>query len=139
MERGERTRAWLQGGDDPDSYSSDPYDETAEALLAMGRLATSRLVPIRIHEFRRLIEADMRSQRFGDHQVFREWLRRSELGPHALAEAFLDETERGRYMRAMAPLRAFISKEERSEILRSVAFGHGLGTRSARDKKRNAE
>lgn len=138
MERGERTRGWLQGGD-PDSYGSDPYDETAEALLAMGRLAISRLDPVHIREFRRLIEADMRSQRFGDHQVFREWLRRLELGPHALAEAFLDETERGRYMRAMAPLRAFISKAERSEILRRVAFGHGLGNAFGARRNANAE
>ena len=125
MELAERTLAWLRGGD-PETDGADPYDETADALLAMGRLAANRLDPERIGEFRRLLEAEMRPGRFGDHPVFREWLRRANLGPDALANALLDRTERGRYMRSMAPLRAFVSREERFEILRSIAREHGF-------------
>ncbi len=137
MELAERTLAWLRGAD-PETDGADPYDETADALLAMGRLAAERLDPERIGDFRRLIEAEMRPGRFGDHPVFREWLRRADLGPDALANALLDCTERGRYMRSMAPLRAFVSKEERFDILRGVAREHGYGERPAR-RSANAE
>lgn len=137
MELAERTLAWLRG-DDPETDGADPYDETADALLAMGRLAADRLSPERIDEFRRLLEAEMRPGRFGDHPVFREWLRRADLGSDALSNALLDRTERGRYMRSMAPLRAFVSREERVEILRGVARKHGLAERSAR-RSANAE
>ena len=131
MELAERTLAWLRGGD-PETDGADPYDETADALLAMGRLAAERLDPERLGEFRRLLEAEMRPGRFGDHPVFREWLRRADLGPDALANALLDRTERGRYMRSMAPLRAFVSREERFDILRGVAREHGFADRPTR-------
>lgn len=133
MDRGEQIWAWLRGGTEPQNDGDALYDETAEALLIMGRLAARRLEPTRLLEFRRLIEADMRSDRFGDHPVFREWLRRVDLGPDSLAEVLEEGTERGRYMRSMAPLRAFVSREERSEILRSVARAHGLSARDSRE------
>jgi hypothetical protein len=137
MDRAERTLTWLRGGA-PEADRADPYDETADALLAMGRLAARRLVPERIGEFRRLLKDEMAPGRFGDHPVYREWLRRVDLGPTALADAFLDRTERGRYMRSMAPLRAFVSREERTEILRTIARERGLGD-SASKQSANAE
>jgi hypothetical protein len=68
----------------------------------------------------------MRRGHVGDHPVLKEWLRLAELGPEAMRKMLLDETERGRYMRSMAPLRAFISADERIEILRAVARKRGI-------------
>jgi hypothetical protein len=119
----------LASGRRPRTDGADPYDETADALLVMGRLAAQRLDPERISEFPRLLESEMRAGRFGDHPVFAEWLRRADLGPDALTNALLDCTERGRYMRSMAPLRIFDSKEERFEILRGIARKHGFADR----------
>lgn len=125
MERGQRILNWLRGAK-PESDGADPYDETAEALLQMGRLAATRLDADNIGAFRHAIQIEVEQRGFGYHPVFREWLRLTDVGPEAVRRMFRDETERGRYMRSMAPMRPFVSRRERAEILRAVARRHGL-------------
>ena len=43
------------------------------------------------------------------------WLAIIDSGAEATAALLTDETEDGRYMRAVAPLRALVTKEERDE------------------------
>lgn len=74
---------------------------------------------------------------FGYHPIFREWLRLTDAGPDAVRRILCDDTERGRYMRSMAPLRQFISRGERADILRAVARRHGLAEKE-RDRRRAA-
>ena len=135
MERGRRVLTWLRGGE-PASDGADPYDETAEALLEMGRLAATRLDADRIIAFRIAIQTEVARHGFGYHPIFREWLRLTDAGPEAVRKILCDDTERGRYMRSMAPLRQFISRGERADILRAVARRHGLEWSENRESER---
>jgi hypothetical protein len=135
MERERRILIWLRGGE-PESNGADPYDETAEALLEMGRLAATRLDAEHIGAFRIAIQAEVARHGFGYHPIFREWLRLTDAGPDAVGRTLCDDTERGRYMRSMAPLRQFISRGERADILRSVARRHGLDWTENREAER---
>jgi hypothetical protein len=135
MERGQRILNWLRGGR-PESDGADPYDETAEALLEMGRLAATRLDANTLGAFRNAIELEVEQRGFGYHPIFREWLRLTEAGPEAVRRMFRDDTERGRYMRSMAPMRPFIDRRERVETLRAVARRHGLDSVENRESER---
>jgi hypothetical protein len=101
-----------------------PYDEIAQRILAMGRLAADRLDPLTLQEFRtRVIER--RAQY--DHPVLREWLRLADEGPDAVRRMLRDETEFGRYMRSMVSLRGLVSREERDEFFRATTSNEDHG------------
>lgn len=99
-----------------------PYDDIAERILEMGRLAAARLAPDTLADFRARIE-ERRARE--DHPVLREWLRLVDEGPDAVAAMLRDRTEFGRYMRSMAPLRGLVSREERDDFFAARALDHG--------------
>ncbi len=101
----------LRGMTPEESADRFPYDEIAERILEMGRLAAERLDSTALADFRTRIETRRARE---DHPVLREWLRLIDDGPHAVAAMLRDRTEFGRYMRAMAPLRGLVSREERA-------------------------
>jgi len=94
--------------------SQPPYDEIAERILKMGRIVATRIDSTRVAQFR----LDIERQRIavGDHKYYRDWLAIVDAGAESLARAFLDESERGRYLRAVAPMRAFVTQDERDTI-----------------------
>jgi hypothetical protein len=80
----------------------------------MGRIAAARVNAQTLEAFRNDIE---RQREFlGDQPYYREWLQRIDDGPGVVAALFADESEYGRYMRAVAPLRAFVTRQERDDI-----------------------
>ena len=93
-------------------------DEVGQARLACGQLAASRLTPENVDCFRELLLADVATH--GKHPVLLEWLRPLAAGFETLRAALTDSSVFGRYLRSMAPLRAFISEDERVTILRST-------------------
>jgi hypothetical protein len=99
----------------PEDAARYPYDEIAQRILAMGRLAAERLDPAALQEFRTRIV--LRRAKY-DHPILREWLRLADDGPDAVRRMLCDETEFGRYMRSMVSLRGLVSREERDAFFR---------------------
>lgn len=121
-------RPWYnQGRMDPHSTSkaADPgvnfsttdqlaYDDIAKRILQMGRLAAARLDADAIRRFQQ--DIDRQRALMGDQPYYREWSDIIRRGSSAIAAILLDESERGRYLRAVVPLRAFVSRAERDWI-----------------------
>ena len=100
------------------SYRENPYGEDviANRLYRLARLAAKRVTLESLSQFRALVE---RSRNFhGNYPYFKNWLMVCDAGPDALISLLTDPTEHGRYMRSVAPLRAFVTKEERDEYFR---------------------
>jgi hypothetical protein len=91
-----------------------PYDEIDTHILTMGRIAAARVNAQTLAAFRNDIEHQREA--VGDQPYYREWLQRIDDGPNAVAALFVDESQHGRYMRAVAPLRASVTREERDDI-----------------------
>ena len=116
--------------------AKDPYgeDEIANRLYLLGRLAATRITADRIERFREWIEASR--LRLGDYPYFKRWLAICSAGPDAIAAVFRDTTEYGRYMRAVATFRPFVSQQERdvffqpSQVARKTANSWTVSTRS---------
>lgn len=104
----------------PETAARYPYDEIAQRILAMGRLAAERLDLGTLQEFRTRI-VQRRAQY--DHPVLREWLRLADDGPDAVRRMLCNETEFGRYMRSMVSLRGLVSREERNAFFRDDSVG----------------
>jgi hypothetical protein len=88
-----------------------PYDEIDTRILAMGRIAAARVNEQTLAAFRNDIERQREA--VGDQPYYCEWLQRINDGARAVAALLADESQYGRYMRAVAPLRAFVTREER--------------------------
>jgi hypothetical protein len=84
--------------------------------LAMGRLAAERLSLERIAEFRRFIERAQ--ERHGESEYLRLWIDIVDRGPEALREVLAEPSERGQVLRSAISFRAFVTKDERDEIVR---------------------
>jgi hypothetical protein len=80
-------------------------------ILLLVRIAASRLDDATLPRFR--TEIERRIALYGDRPYFREWLAVAAHGPGAVRELLLDPSEHGRYMRAVAPVRALVTREER--------------------------
>ncbi len=80
-------------------------------ILVLARLAAARLDDATLPVFRSEIERRMAL--YGDRPYFQEWLAVADHGPQAVREMLLDRSEHGRYMRAAAPVRALVTREER--------------------------
>lgn len=91
-----------------------PYDEVDTRILTMGRIAASRLNDQTLAAFGKDIERQRRL--VGDQPYYREWLRLVAAGPSVVAAMLVDESQRARYMRSVAPLRAFVTRQERDDI-----------------------
>src|SRR2546423_10677564 len=91
-----------------------PYDEIDIHILNMGRIAAPRVNKQTIVAFRNDIERQCRLA--GDQPYYREWLQRIAVGPTAVAALLVDQSQYGRYIRSVAPLRAFVTRQERDRI-----------------------
>lgn len=91
---------------------SKPYDdEIANRQYLLGHLAAKRISASTLKSFRDWL-LRMRARQ-GDFKYYREWLDVCAQGPGAVASLLTDPTERGRYMRAVATMRPFVSRAER--------------------------
>jgi transcriptional regulator with XRE-family HTH domain len=91
---------------------AEPYeDEIANRQYLLGLLAAKRISADTLMAFRRRIE-ELRAVN-GDYPYFQRWLEICDEGPSAVAAVLRDVTEFGRYMRAVASLRPFVSQAER--------------------------
>ncbi len=80
-----------------------PYeDEMENRRYCLGQLAAQRLSAERL-------------------SIFRAWLAIVDRGPSAVAATFADSGEFGRYMRSVATLLPFVTREERDAVYRSFA------------------
>lgn len=97
-----------------ETYEADPADD---AILQLGRLAATRVNEESMHGFRQQLLR--RRTLYPPSSIFiEEWLRIVDDGTEAVSRALRDETERGRALRTVAPLRAFISDVERQRLVR---------------------
>ena len=95
-----------------------PYeDEIENRRFLLGQLAAQRLSAERLSVFRAWLEAAI--TRLGDYPYFREWLAIVDRGPSAVAATLADSGEFGRYMRSVATLLPFITREERDAVYRA--------------------
>jgi len=95
------------------------YDDSAEALLVMGREAARRVSADTLGAFRTMVSE--RRARLGEHPAYTELTAVADQGVEALRSLLVDESERGRYLRAMMPMRAFVSRDERRVLLETFA------------------
>lgn len=104
-----------------ETFEADP---AADAILQLGRLAATRINEETMRGFRqRLLR---RRTLYPPSRIFiEEWLRLVEDGTEAVSQALRDETERGRALRTVAPLRAFISDVERQQLVRRLLRNSG--------------
>jgi hypothetical protein len=102
------------------SNSTDERDATATyqlndfIALEMARLAAERLDEIRISRFAQDIEK-LRSR--SDNRYLQAWETAIKAGPEALRRVMLETTDRGQVMRSAAMFRAFVSPQERSDLI----------------------
>jgi len=91
----------------------DPYgdDVIANRQYLLGRLAARRITGETLDRFRTWLEGAI--ERLGDYRYFGEWVRLCDQGPSAVARVLVDATEYGRYMRAVATMRPFVTQAER--------------------------
>lgn len=91
-----------------------PYDEVDIRILNMGRIAASHLNDQTLAAFIKDIERQRRL--VGDQPYYRERLRLIAAGPRVVAARLVDESQRARSRRSVAPLRAFVTRQERGDI-----------------------
>jgi transcriptional regulator with XRE-family HTH domain len=95
-----------------------PYeDDISNRRYALGKLAAQRISADRLQRFREWI--DRSSEQHGDYPYFHEWRRIIDNGPARVAAVLRDPTEYGRYMRDVATLLPFVSREERDAVYRA--------------------
>lgn len=85
--------------------------------LAMGRLAAERIGAERLHEFRKSIAGTR--ERSGDSLYLRMWEEILDKGEDAVAEALTETSQRGQILRSVISFRAFVTKAERDDIVRT--------------------
>jgi hypothetical protein len=94
---------------------SGPYDdEIANRMYYLGRLAARRVNSRTLTVFRDWI--DEAWETVGDYPYFKAWLEICARGPTAVEAVLSDPSEYGRYMRSVATLRPFVSKQERDSV-----------------------
>jgi transcriptional regulator with XRE-family HTH domain len=94
-----------------------PYDDdAANRIFALAQAAARRVTPEKLAVLRDWFELQRR--RDGDYPHYREWLAILDQGPARVASILADRTEYGRYMRSVATMRPFVTKEERDAVWR---------------------
>ena len=109
-----------------ESTETIPYDEVAEFALELGRFCAPRVTAITVQSFVTDLHKQIKAN--GEKPYYLAWLKIANCGPSAVAEIFTDETERGRYLRSVAPMRAFATRDERRALFRRV-FGKNPNAR----------
>ena len=106
----------------PASIVRQPYgdDEIANRLYALGRFASKRITADNLVTFRKWLERAI--ARHGERPYLTAWLSASDAGPSEVATLLSDPTERGRYLRAGATMRPFVSQDERDTFFRPPGF-----------------
>jgi hypothetical protein len=97
---------------------SELYLPNDHIALALGRLASKRLSPVRIATFRDLVERERSTHE--DNKYLRQWIDIIDRGPNALREAFTETSQRGQALRSVISFRAFVTKAERDDIFRRI-------------------
>jgi hypothetical protein len=87
--------------------------------LELARLASTRLDRARLERFRADVHRDR--SRHGDNRYLRLWDSIIDNGPEAVRCVLLETSERGQILRSIVSFRAFVTKDERDEIVRRHA------------------
>jgi hypothetical protein len=87
--------------------------------LELARLASTRLDRERLERFRADVHRDR--SRHGDNRYLRLWDSIIDNGPEAVRCVLLETSERGQILRSIVSFRAFVTKDERDEIVRRHA------------------
>ena len=93
-----------------------PYDEIDLRILKLASLAALRVDQPRLDSFRQLLVERMRKD--PSKHYYDEWLAIIDKGPAAVVRALVDTSDRGRALRTVAPLKAFVSHSERNDAFR---------------------
>ncbi len=115
------------------TVNAKPYeDEIANRQYLLGRIAAKRISAETLKQFRNWLMR-MRARQ-GDFAYYRDWLDICAKGPSAVASVFNDSTEYGRYMRAVATVRPFVSQAERDTFYRNELPKEALITAGVRER-----
>lgn len=109
--------------------ATETYQPNDFIALALAALASQRLDDEHIKRF---AEDIRRLRDRSDNRYLETWERLIASGPDALRTIFLEPSDRGQVLRSVCTFRAFVSPQERAEIIASHAPHR---TRSARAKQ----
>jgi len=98
--------------------ATETYQPNDFIALAFAALASERLDDERIKRF---AEDIRRLRERSDNRYLQTWERLIARGPEALRTIFLEPSDRGQVLRSVCTLRAFVSPQERAEIIASHA------------------